>query len=151
MPDREFTRESASLIVAAGKKYILHQPMEALGGEDPGESAIYKGMTEKEVISVLENNFSQLPLAVGMNNHMGSAVTESIDIMQIIMKYLYDNDKFFLDSFTTPKSVVIDVAKEYKVRNLQRNSMFLDNESNRDLIIEAIEAGKRLPKKRGML
>ena len=124
MPDRKYTRECATMIAAAGKEYILHQPMEALSGADPGNSAIYIEMSDKEIAGILEHNFRQLPKAAGMNNHMGSAGTSDPAVMNSVMKYLAGNNKFFLDSFTISSSYGWQAASEFDVSYLKRNSMF---------------------------
>ena len=149
MPDRKYTRECATMIKAAGKEYILHQPMEAVGGANPGESAIYTDMTEAEIRKTLEHNFRQLPQALGMNNHMGSAVTSDERVMSIIMKYLSENNLFFLDSFTISNSVGKETAERLNVDYMKRNSMFLDNEKDLDSIRSAIEEGMKSAEKNG--
>ena len=149
MPDRKYSRECATMIAAAGKDYILHQPMEALSGADPGRSAIYKGMSGAEIAKVLEHNFRQLPGAKGMNNHMGSAATSDPEVMKAVMNYLSNNNKFFLDSFTISSSYGSRAASEFKVSYLKRNSMFLDNENDHESIQNAINEGKKTARKNG--
>jgi polysaccharide deacetylase 2 family uncharacterized protein YibQ len=149
MPDRKYTAESIGMIRAAGREYVLHQPMEALGGQDPGESAIYTGMTETEVIGILEHNFSQMPDAVGMNNHMGSKATSDERVMDAVMKYLGKKDLFFLDSYTISNSLGEEAAARYNVSYLKRNSMFLDNDKDRESILNALEEGKKSAGKKG--
>lgn len=149
MPDRRYTTQCASMITSAGKEYILHQPMEAVSGADPGESAIYNGMDENEIYRILKHNFAQLPSAGGMNNHMGSAATSNTETMRAVMRYLSDSGKFYLDSFTISNSVGLAEARKANIACIRRNSMFLDNESDRELIIEAIEEGKNTARKKG--
>ena len=43
LPGLPHSREAARRIKAAGKELLLHQPMEALGGENPGPGAIRLG------------------------------------------------------------------------------------------------------------
>ena len=149
MPDRKYTRECAAMIKAAGKDYILHQPMEALGGSDPGKSAIMKGMSDSEIKAVLRHNFEQLPDAKGMNNHMGSAATSDPMIMKSVMEYLSENNLFFLDSFTISTSVGAASADKHNVKYMKRNSMFLDNENDHEAIQNAINEGKKTAGKSG--
>ena len=149
MPDRKYTRECATMITAAGKDYILHQPMEAVSEANPGKSAIYSDMTETEIRKTLEHNFKQLPLALGMNNHMGSAVTSDERAMGIVMQYLSENNLFFLDSFTISNSLGKEAAEKHEVRYMKRNSMFLDNENDHESIQSAIDEGKKAAKKNG--
>ncbi len=149
MPDRRYTRECAEMIKAAGKEYILHQPMEAVGGADPGKSAIYTGMTDKEIKAVLAHNFKQLPDANGMNNHMGSAATTDTAVMNSVMEYLSENNLFFLDSFTVSNSLGKESAASHEVQYMKRNSMFLDNEKDHESIQKAINEGKKTAGKNG--
>ncbi len=149
MPDRKYTRECAAMIKAAGKEYILHQPMEAVGGSDPGKSAILLGMTDAEIKRVLEHNFAQLPDAKGMNNHMGSAGTSDPDVMNSVMEYLAKNDLFFLDSLTISNSLGRETAELNDVMFTKRNSMFLDNENDHESIQNAINEGKKTASKKG--
>ena len=143
MPDRKFSEECAARITAAGKSYILHQPMEAVSGQDPGLSAIYTGMSRDEIFSILDHNFGQLPAAGGMNNHMGSKATSDPEVMDAVMEYLAENNLFFLDSYTISGSLGYEAAKKHNVSYLRRNSMFLDNEKDHESIQAAINEGKR--------
>ena len=149
MPDRRYTGECVDMIEAAGKDYILHQPMEALNGADPGKSAIYRGMSREEIHSILEHNFKQLPGAKGMNNHMGSAATSDMKVMDSVMEYLSENNLFFLDSYTISNSLSKEAAEKYEVSYIKRNSMFLDNENDQEAIQNAINEGRKTAGKAG--
>ena len=141
MPDRKFSEESAERILKAGHEYIIHQPMEAVHGQDPGASAIYTGMSREQIFEVLEHNFNQLPGAYGMNNHMGSKATSDSEVMDAVMEYLAVKGKAFIDSFTISTSVAEEAALRHNVRYLRRNSMFLDNEKDHESIQAAINQG----------
>ncbi|MDC7124314.1 MAG: divergent polysaccharide deacetylase family protein [Spirochaetales bacterium] len=149
MPDRRYTTQCASLITSAGKEYILHQPMEPIGGQNPGESAIYTDMSEDEIDKILSHNFAQLPAARGMNNHMGSAATSDFEVMTSVMKFLKPKSFYYFDSYTIAGSVALEAANETNVLCLKRNSMFLDNEDDRTSIINAIEEGTKTASKKG--
>lgn len=149
MPDRRYTAECAAMIKAAGKEYILHQPMEAVGGADPGKSAIYTGMDAEEIRKILQHNFAQLPQALGLNNHMGSAATSDPEVMDAVMEYLHENDLFFLDSLTISNTMGKTAAESRRVPYLKRNSMFLDNENDQKAIIDAINEGRKVAEKSG--
>jgi hypothetical protein len=149
MPDRDHSAESAKMITEAGHHYILHQPMEALSGADPGASAIMTGMSRVEIQRILEHNFRQLPDAAGMNNHMGSKATSDPEVMDAVMEYLSKNNLFFLDSYTISNSLGVETAEKYDVRYLKRNSMFLDNEKDHESIQNAIHEGTKTAGKKG--
>ena len=90
LPGLTYSKQSAALAIKKGKKVILHQPMESVNGNDTGPHAIKMGMQENEIIEILEHNISSISGIIGMNNHMGSAVTTDERIMKIILKYLYN-------------------------------------------------------------
>lgn len=118
----------------ADKEIILHQPMEAYDPqENPGQGAIRNMMRPDQVKSILEWNLSAVPGAVGMNNHMGSRITENANLMREVLRFCKANDLFFLDSKTAYNSVVPRVAAEEFVHIEQRDS-FLDIEHDREYI-----------------
>lgn len=141
MPLRTHTAESVAQIKAAGKSYIIHQPMEARGGANPGEGAIYSGMKRDEVYRLLEENIASLGGVGGMNNHMGSKVTADAETMGYVLDFLNEKGMFFLDSLTTGESVAGTLAKERGLPYLERNSMFLDNNREREYIERALRSG----------
>jgi len=103
LPGLAYTEEAAAMIHNAGKEYILHQPMDAVNGSDTGPGVIHKGMSVTE-------NLVPLPLAAGINNHMGSAGTADKDLMVSLFTVLKGKGMFFLDSRTTSNSVGAEVA-----------------------------------------
>ena len=141
MPGRPFSEESARRIIKAGFEIILHQPMEPLGGQNPGVGAIVTGMSEDEIIAVLDGNLKGLPSIMGINNHMGSKATADEKTMKSVMKYLSKKGMFFIDSFTTGRSVGEKVAEELNVPYAKRNSVFLDNDDDVERIENALRTG----------
>lgn len=150
LPDLAYTRQSIDLLKKNGKAVIIHQPMAPQNDKiDPGARALYPGMGKQEVWSILQRNFQENPYAIGMNNHMGSLATEDSSLMSYVMEYLNDHGKIFLDSWTTPRSVALDTALDYKLSATKRSSMFLDNQRNREAILNAIFTGLEETKKKG--
>ena len=141
LPDTPFAVESAERIRARGHGVILHQPMEAIGGQNPGPSALFTDMSQDEVLAILAHNIGQLKDVKGVNNHMGSKATADPVLMEIVMRFLKSRDLFFLDSVTSGESVAKTTAEEMQVSFAERNSLFLDNEDKEDLIQNALETG----------
>ena len=141
MPGRPYSEESARLIKEAGFDMILHQPMEAVGGENPGTGAIYSRMNAAEIRKVLDANLKGLPEIKGINNHMGSKVTADKKTMNDIMSYLSEREMFFLDSVTTHESVAKETAEQTGVDFAMRNVLFLDNEDDPASIKKAFMSG----------
>jgi polysaccharide deacetylase 2 family uncharacterized protein YibQ len=117
-------------------------------GNDPGPGAILTSHSEEEIHTLLDSSFSQLPGAVGMNNHMGSRATADERVMTVIMDYLQSNGRFFLDSRTTTETVGAKSAETYAVPYLERD-VFLDNESKAEEILESLNRGIDLARTKG--
>lgn len=148
LPGLTETDESAKMIEKAGRAYILHQPMEPVGDQDPGPGAIFGKMEENEVRLVLEKNLKQLPKARGINNHMGSKVTANPKVMKSVLSVLKERELYFLDSRTTADTVTAKIAGDAHVDFAQRN-VFLDNESSEQYIEKALDEGMRIAAERG--
>lgn len=148
LPNLPHSSESARRIVEAGKELLLHLPMEAVNGNDPGPGAILTTQSEEEIRRLLENSFSQIPQAVGMNNHMGSRATADERVMNIVMDYLRSNRRFYLDSRTTTESVGAAVANLHGVPFLERD-IFLDNEPQTESIQKTLESGIKVAREKG--
>ena len=116
------------------KEIILHQPMEAYdANQNPGQGAILSTTRPAQVAAMLDWNLSSVRGAVGMNNHMGSRITENPDLMREVLRYCRAHGLLFLDSKTAYNSVVPAVAAQERVHLEQRDS-FLDIEHDREYI-----------------
>jgi polysaccharide deacetylase 2 family uncharacterized protein YibQ len=142
LPGLPYSAEAGRMIRNAGKELFLHQPMEALGGEDPGPAAIYTGMSEREVRRILAQNIAEIGPVAGINNHQGSRATEDAALMLAVLKFCRDNGIVFLDSRTTSASAVSLAARELGVKIASRD-VFLDNDQSRPAIQKALEEGLR--------
>jgi polysaccharide deacetylase 2 family uncharacterized protein YibQ len=91
------------------------------------EVLLLANMGEEEFIETLNGDLSKVPGAKGVNNHMGSLLTEREDKMALLFRELKKRHLFFVDSRTTPHTVAARVAEEMKVPVASR-SVFLDNE-----------------------
>ncbi len=148
LPNLPHSAEAARLIGAAGRELLLHMPMEALNGENPGPGAILTGQDDRQIERILEQSFSELPAAVGMNNHMGSKATADPRVMDIVMRYLAARRLFFLDSRTTADTLAQPLAERYGVRLLSRD-VFVDNQTDAAYIVKAVRKGVDLARSRG--
>ena len=148
LPGLKYTREAIDLIREAGKDYIIHQPMEAIGGQNPGPGALLVGMTEDEVRTIVTNNLNDYYGVRAMNNHMGSAGTADYELMEFLFNVLKENKMSFLDSRTTSKSVGLELADKVGIPFAER-SIFLDNSKEKQAILEAVENGLNISEKKG--
>jgi polysaccharide deacetylase 2 family uncharacterized protein YibQ len=143
LPRLPYSRQAAAMIRAAGKEMILHLPMEALNGEEPGPGAILTSYDDEQIRRELELDFAGLEEAVGANNHMGSRATADPRVMTVVMRYLADTGRFFLDSRTTAATQAAAAAHEVGTDLLERD-VFIDNERDRESIRTAVQKGIQL-------
>jgi uncharacterized protein len=148
LPGVPYTGDALALIRAAGKEAMLHQPMEAEGGSDPGPGAIGVGMSPEEVRSMLAANLAAEPGVVAVNNHEGSLVTADPVIMKEVLDYLTEKGLFYVDSMTTGHSAVEAVALSARIPILERD-VFLDNLPDRDSIVRYVQDGLRVADRKG--
>jgi len=118
----------------ADKEIILHQPMEAYKSKvDPGQGAIRNTTPPSEVSGILARNLASVRGAVGINNHMGSRVTENPELMRAVLVDCRARGLFFLDSKTSYNSQVPSVAHVLGIHMEQRD-VFLDIQHDREEI-----------------
>jgi len=106
---------------------MLHIPMEAENGKFLGPGGLTTKMNEQAFRLTLNKAFSEIPFAIGINNHMGSKLTKLYEPMLWTMRYLKEHNHIFVDSMTTQLSRAKDVAKILGVPTLSRQ-VFLDNQ-----------------------
>ena len=148
LPQLRHSARTAELARAHGHEVILHQPMAAVSGMNPGPGTISDELSEVEIHLLLELNFASISGAVGTNNHMGSAGTADDRIMDTVMSYLADNGKFFVDSRTTPRSVASVYASKHGVPFMARD-VFLDHDRDPAAIRSALRHGLAVARKQG--
>lgn len=84
----------------------------------------------------------------GVNNHMGSLLTERTKNMGYVMEVLKQRGLFFLDSKTTGKSVAQKSADEYGVTYISRD-VFLDNKKDYSYILGQFHQAEKIAQKNG--
>ena len=131
-----------------GFEVFIHMPMEAIGGNNPGVNAIYVKMSDYEIINILKKNIKSVPYAVGINNHMGSKVTQDIRCMGVILSFLKQRGMIFVDSLVINNSVGREVANNIGLSFLARD-VFLDNKDDFDYIKGQLEKLMELALKNG--
>lgn len=149
LPQLTHSKDSVIAIHEAGKELILHQPMEALGGNDPGPHAVYCSMDEAIIEKTIAENIDSFPYPpAGMNNHMGSAVTRDSNCMIPILKLAKERGIYYLNSLTAPGTVCAELSQKIGTQYMERD-VFLDNNGDRESILAAIEEGKQIARQKG--
>jgi len=124
----------ANAAEAADKEVLLHAPMANLLRQPLGPGALTSEMNKTDFIETLRAAIAATPHLRGVNNHMGSQLTQMPRQMMWLMEELGRQNLYFIDSRTSVDTVAATIAEHYGIPSLSRN-IFLDNERN----IEAID------------
>lgn len=148
LPHTPYAVELARKANALGKEVILHAPMENKSGLRLGPGALEQQHSSQQLNNILNSDFDSIPHVSGMNNHMGSLLTEDWGKMDAVMRVMRERNMFFLDSVTTPDTVAWKVAREYGVPYLLRD-VFLDNVQQEEYIHNQFKQALKLAVEQG--
>lgn len=135
LPHLTFSRQIAREARAHQKGVMLHFPMEASGGQNPGPGTLRIAMSEAQKQRTIEENLDAVPELEGVNNHEGSLATTDPATMTLVLAAVRKRGLFWVDSYTTPDSCAPDVASSLRLPFAQRD-IFLDNEDDLETIKE---------------
>lgn len=148
LPHRPHGRLLATNAHAAGKEVMLHAPMANISNKSLGKGALTPEQNEQVFKQTLADGIQSIPYIKGMNNHMGSLLTQQDIQMQWVMDTLQGKDLFFVDSLTTASSVAWKKAGENKIPYAIR-SVFLDNDKSAAALQRQFNRAIRKAKKNG--
>ncbi len=149
LPGERYSKYIAREASKLDYEIMLHLPMEPHGSwSNPGSHAILSVMTREQMLKQLSDNLDAVPNVTGINNHMGSLLTEDRFIMRILLEEMQKRGLFFLDSRTSSRTVAYSVAKSIGVRSADRD-VFLDNKPDIGYIKGQIDTAIRIAKKKG--
>lgn len=131
-----------------GKEVILHAPMSNTLGKPLDEGALTDDMDRSEFVRVLKQGLAAVPHVQGINNHMGSLLTQQPDPMHWLMAELVEQNMFFIDSRTTSKSLAYEIAQDYSLPSMKRD-VFLDNQRNQAAIDKQFDQAVEIARRRG--
>jgi uncharacterized protein len=148
LPQEKYTQEVGAYLHKHGKEVLLHQPMEGGNGKNPGLGAIYHDTDPARARKILEDSLGRVPMALGVNNHMGSVVTQNEIVMKALFSTIKEHGLFFIDSLTTGNSVCRVVAAQEKLP-FQARDVFLDNDQTYQYIAGQLDELVVVAKHRG--
>ena len=126
LPHTVFAEELADKAHSSGKEIMLHLPLQSVRHHSHTPGTLKLHMTHNEFIRQLESDIESVPHIKGLNNHMGSLLTQHPGHMDWLMSALAgEGGLYFIDSRTTTKSVASLFARKYAVPHLDRD-IFLD-------------------------
>jgi|GEM_PF-305546 len=134
LPNAPYTETVCSFAKENGFETIIHLPMEPeKKAESLEKNTITCDMTDAEIKKNVTASFKSVSSAKGVSNHMGSKATGNERLMTTVFTLLKNKNMFFLDSFTTEKSVSGSVAEKIGVICVKRD-IFIDNKSDKEYI-----------------
>lgn len=143
--------ELARAAHAAGKDVLVHLPLQAMERDAPPEPGeIVLDMTRTEFSRAVAGNIGSVPHAVGVNTHRGSLLTQHPGHMSWLMEELAEaRGYFFVDSYTTHRSVALAMAREQGVPAVRRD-VFLDPDRDAATVAREFRRLKALAREKGM-
>jgi polysaccharide deacetylase 2 family uncharacterized protein YibQ len=139
LPGLRASQEVAEQAHERGFEVMLHLPMEPHNSHiDPGKDAIYAHMSPSEIQERVQKNLESVPHIRGVNNHMGSKVTENETAMEAVLKEIKREKLYWVDSRTSSKSIAYDVAKKLGLQAAS-SGLFIDSEPEIEKIRAKLE------------
>jgi polysaccharide deacetylase 2 family uncharacterized protein YibQ len=139
---------SAQLAHKHGKELMLHLPMSALNNQFLGRGAVVSGMEKTTFLNIIRQDLASIPHIKGVNNHMGSRLTQETEPMQWLMAELRLRGLYFVDSRTSAQTKAFDIAKSQQVPSLKRD-VFLDDSNEPKAIEQELNRAIKLARERG--
>ena len=130
------------------KEVILHAPMSNVHNIPLGKNGLSESMDEGRFKEALNLSLDSLPYAIGMNNHMGSLLTQKALPMEWVMQALQKRSLYFIDSRTTPESIAWETAQAFNIPSLQRD-VFLDHTPTTEFISQQFNKLTQIAKRKG--
>jgi len=151
LPQSPYALETAQAAHDHGLEVMLHLPGESLNhqeDESPISPVVRSDMGPDEIRALVVDSLSRVPYASGVNNHMGSKITQDKNAMIPVLDILRERRLFFIDSLTGNGSVAYNLARTMGLRSTYRN-VFLDSEVGVDYSRRRLAELFELAQKRG--
>ncbi|MGY5954815.1 divergent polysaccharide deacetylase family protein [Kosakonia sp. BK9b] len=148
LPNATHAREMATKAHNSGHEVLIHLPMAPLSKQPLEKDTLRPDMSSTEIERIISDAVSKVPYAVGLNNHMGSAMTSSLFGMQKVMQALERYNLYFLDSMTIGNSQALHAAAGTGVKVIKRK-VFLDDTQNEADIRRQFDRAVELARRNG--
>ncbi|WP_326469344.1 divergent polysaccharide deacetylase family protein [Enterobacter wuhouensis] len=129
LPNAPHAREMATKAHNSGHQVLIHLPMAPISKQPLEKDTLRPEMSSDEIDRIIREAYNKVPYAVGLNNHMGSAMTSSLYGMLKVMQSLERYNLYFLDSVTIGNSQAMRAAQGTGVKVIKRK-VFLDDTQN---------------------
>lgn len=148
LPFTPFAARLAERANQNGHGIMLHAPMANESGAKLGPGALTPDMDRIHLQQTLSDSLEAIPHVQGVNNHMGSLLTQQPEAMSWVMEVLAEQDLYFVDSLTSPLSVAAESASEAGIPTVSRD-VFLDNERTEESLNKQFNHALSVAKRRG--
>ena len=146
LPNAPHAHEMATKAHNSGHEVLIHLPMAPLSKQPLEKDTLRPEMSSDEVERIIREAYGKVPYAVGLNNHMGSAMTSSLFGMQKVMQALERYDLYFLDSMTIGNSQAMRAAQGTGVKVIKRKVFLDDTQNEADIRVQfnrAVQLARR--------
>lgn len=133
LPYRRYTVELAKLSHSLNKEIMLHAPMANTQHFGLGPGGLTEDMDQTHLTRTLRRALQSVPHVQGVNNHMGSLLTQRLQPMDWVMTELGQYPLYFVDSRTIASSIAGDVARAHHIPSFTRD-VFLDHEQTEEFV-----------------
>lgn len=142
----DFTKDAKS----KGHELIIHVPMEPMNSKlSLGPAGLTTKLNREEFLRRLDENiFPSFKGYVGINNHMGSRLTQDAQAMHWLMPELKKRGLFYVDSKTISTSVAAKMAHAYSVDYAERD-IFLDHKEDLKSVMNALYQTEKRARQKG--
>lgn len=148
LPHTPFSKKTAHAATEQERTIMLHVPMENERELKLGPGGLYRNMDETELKDTLKKGIESVPGISGINNHMGSLLTQDVERMKWVMEVIQPMELFFVDSLTSPNSVALAKALTFNLTTTRRD-VFLDNVQDEKAIDLQFQRLLKIARKRG--
>jgi polysaccharide deacetylase 2 family uncharacterized protein YibQ len=142
------THPDTPKIAAKLDHFMIHLPMEAMRFNHPEEGTLTTESSKAEIDRRIRKLREWFPGAHFINNHTGSRFTSDLASMERFYPIAKRYGFVFIDSRTTPRTVVPQVCKSYHDPYVARD-VFLDNEPDLSYIKKQLRTAVRIAKSHG--
>jgi len=149
LPFTPYGSSSAHLAHNYNKELMLHTPMSNLSNLPLGRGGLYSGMSRETLTATLRNDLNNVPFIKGMNNHMGSRLTQEAIPMNWVMEELKSRGLYFVDSRTSALTVALDTARAHNIPSIKRD-VFLDDDPSISAVTRQLFTAFALAKQHGL-
>ncbi len=150
LPMRPYSKRLAIMAATSGKEVMVHLPMQSSNHTALGDGALTLELTQQEFQQSVRISLESVPHAKGVNNHMGSLLTQHPGHMSWLMEVLsgYQESLYFVDSKTTAMTIAGQIADEHLVPHIARD-VFIDSSKVEQDILKQLTYLTKVAKRKG--